>query len=207
MREQTILRHDSSEPAMTLPVDLHTVAALQEVWFGDGLRLRPLQAGDGQRILEILDANPEIRDRVVVAARMHTGEDVLKEIAQAEADPGLIRYVVDEAGRGVSGLVSFWRDDGFFGQEPRMNAYGFGYFLDPARRGKGLISASVGTVMKLATHELSAKEFMAFCEDDNEVSRAVLARLGFEATDYTHAEQTHGWTERLYLRPAGEPRG
>lgn len=181
--------------------DLHEVAPLQEIEIRPGLTIRPLVENDAPRILAILDADPEIRNRVSVASRLHEVEDVSKEIDEIKKDPGLIRYAILD-GENPIGLVSLWRDDGFFGTPPNPDDYGFGYFLDPNERGKGIVTDTVKALMDAAQQNLDVRQFVAFCEADNEESTAVLTKLGFEANGETFTEPTHNWTEYKYVRPA-----
>jgi RimJ/RimL family protein N-acetyltransferase len=98
------------------------------------------------------------------------------------------------------GLISFWRDDGFFGQDANPNDYGFGYFIDPDERGQGLIKDTVLHIMDIAQEHLYVRRFEAFCEDDNPASIGVLTGLSFTPTEDTFGEPTHGWVERRYER-------
>jgi len=181
------------------PEDLHAVAALQEVEIRPGILIRPLQEEHGAGILAILDIDPLIRDRVSVASHLFTQDDIIKEIAAIQSDPGLIRYAILENNNPI-GLVSLWRDDGFFGTPPNPNDYGFGYFIDPEERGKGIVTDTVTQLMATAQQSLYVRQFVAFCEDDNAESVAVLSRLGFEKNGEAFNEPTHGWMEYKYVR-------
>lgn len=181
------------------PQNLHTIPAFQEVKINDELKLRPLIQTDAKRILEILDAEPNIREKVKVASLFHKPEDVAKEIEFYHSDTGLIRYVLLKNEKPV-GMVSFWRDSGFFGTEPNPNEYGFGYFLDPKERGQGLITRAITTLMQLTKENLKVDNFAAYCEDHNEESIAVIKKLGFTPTDDTYPEPTKGWIERKYIK-------
>lgn len=178
-------------------VDLRAQPSLQEVPVREGVILRPMQNADAPGILRILEADPSIRDRVTVASRMHNTEDVQREVAAYQSDDSHIRYVIHEDGNCV-GLVSLWRDTGFFGQEAKPYAYGFGYFLDPAARGKRLVTDSVQALMNTVQTNFRVESFMAFCEDNNVESIAVLQKLGFAPMEKIFPEPTEGWPERLY---------
>jgi RimJ/RimL family protein N-acetyltransferase len=179
--------------------NLHDIPALQSVAVRDGVVLRPLAADDAGEVLRVLEADSAIRHRVAVASKMHRAEDVFAEIENYSQDPTLIRYSLFEDGRYV-GLVSLWNDDGLFGMPPDPHAYGFGYFLDPKARGRGLVTDAIKALMDTATTYLGAERFIAFCEDDNEESIAVLKKLGFLADSETHYDDASGWTARKYTR-------
>lgn len=187
------------------PKDLHSVAALQEVEVRENITLHPLTESHASQLLAILDSDPEIRNRVYVASHLHEVEDVAKEIEESEKDPGLIRYTILD-GENPIGLVSLWRDDGFFGTPPNHDDYGFGYFLDPNERGKGIVTDTVTALMDAVQQNLYVRQFVAFCEDDNAESVAVLRVLGFEKNGEAYPEPTHGWIEYKYVRPPRGPR-
>lgn len=180
--------------------NLYEQPELRKVLVREGCYLRPLEVEDAEEILRILDDDPAIRDRVTVASRMHTIDDVAREVKTYKTDnEGLIRYAIIFDDHCV-GLVSLWRDSGFFGQPLDPDAYGFGYFIDPAMRGKGVVTAAVESLMKQAERLLRVKQFIAYCEDDNLASIAILHKLGFQATDETFSEPNQGWTERKYVK-------
>lgn len=178
-------------------VDLHSQAALQEIEVRPEVVLRPMVIEDAPEILAILDADPSIRDRVSAATGMVNKEGVQDEIDLYRADTGLIRYMIHSHGK-VAGLVSLWRDDGFFGQDAQPHTFGFGYFLDPEQRGKGLVTDSVQKLMDAASSNFRVDSFIAFCEDDNRESVSVLTKLGFAPTDQKFHEPSYGWDERKY---------
>ena len=184
-------------------MNLHDIVALQKIVVRDGLILRPLEVGDSKQLLAILARDPGIRQRVTVASRLVDTSTIEQEIAQIAADEGLIRYVIVQ-GETVIGLISLWRDEGFFGQAPEQGGYGFGFFLDPLARGKGVVTVSLQALMTTCKAVLPVRVFMAFCEDDNPRSSAVLVKLGFELTNEVYGEPTAGWQERKYRLPITE---
>jgi len=166
----------------------------------DGVELRPLQASDAAEILSALEADPEIRKRVTIASRLFTPADVEAEVKRAETtETFLLRFVIVEQGK-VVGMLSFWQDLGYFGYEPAPNTFGFGYFLHPKARGRGLVTDAIVAMMDAAQAELTVDSFIAFCEDDNAASVHVLNKLGLQTTDQTFTEPTTGWTERMYRK-------
>ncbi len=182
------------------PTSLHDIPELKEIHVREGVTLRPLEVEDATRMLEILDTDPSIRDRVSVASRMHSPESVAEQVETYQNDAHTIRYALLEGDRPV-GLVSFWRDiDNPFNAPDNPNDYGFGYFLDPNERGKGLVPDAVQQVMNTAQDVLHVENFIAYCEDNNPESITALTKLGFESTDLTYEEQNNGWVERKYVK-------
>lgn len=179
------------------PINLHSVKHFSEIQIEDNIKLVHLDKVHGARVLEILSDDPSIRDRVTIASRINSLEDLKKQVNAYKKDKGLIRYVLLEDDNPV-GLVSFWRDDGFWG-EKNLDDYGFGFFLDPKARGKGLISKAVKKLIDITPKHLQVRQFVAFCEDDNSASVKVLKKLGFEPTDQVMTEPKKGWIERKYV--------
>lgn len=165
----------------------------------DGVMLRPLESADASELLAILGADPSIRERVGVASRLYTVEDVAKLLEDESGDEELVRYVIVE-NDSVVGMVNFWRAGEFFGDKAEPDDYGFGYFLAPSARGRGLVTDSLSAVMATASAELDVKRFIAFCEADNAASGAVLRKAGFEKTDMQWKDDEHGWVEQKYTR-------
>jgi RimJ/RimL family protein N-acetyltransferase len=168
----------------------------------EGIVLRPLEKTDAAPILDILDKDPGIRDRVSVASKMHTTEDVAEQVDAYRGDAHLIRYAIVED-ESVIGLVSLWRDiDNPFDAPDNPDDYGFGYFLSPSKRGSGIVTDSVQRLMDTASEHLEIRQFIAYCEKDNKDSIALLGKLGFNLTNVELTEQNTGWVEVKYEKEA-----
>ena len=184
----------------TRPVNLHEIPSLQRIEVRDDILLRPMSVDDAASILQILGADVTIRDRVAVASKIHSPEDVKKEVDAYKNDPHLIRYVIQQD-ESVIGLVSLWRDiDTFPGSPDSPDDYGFGYFLDPNKRGAGIVSESVNRLMEVAQNNLFVRQFIAYCEDDNDASLKVLGSLGFHPTPVKLVFPDTGWAENKFVR-------
>lgn len=191
---------EPATPELGQPTNLHDIPALRMVRVRDDIVLRPLNVYDADSMLGILDADPTIRERVSVAAKMRTPVNVEEQVETSLKDGDLIRYAIVESDTTI-GLVSFWRDiDNPFDAPDNPDDYGFGFFLDPSKRGKGIVTDAVEKIMDLAVQSLEVRQFIAYCEDDNPDSIAVLSKLGFQPTDITLTEQSSGWVERKYVR-------
>ena len=179
--------------------NLQKVSALKKVNVREGVVLRPLEKTDATALLDMLDDDPSIRDRVGVAASMRSRQDVQRVVDKEKADPDIIRYVVLEKEK-VVGMVSFWRAGDYFGDKADPNDYGFGYFLAKSARGKGIVTSCLERLIDIATNNLDVHAFAVFCETDNTASSAVLKKVGFEPTGDTWLEKDHGWLEQKYQR-------
>ena len=182
-----------------MPINLNEIPKLQKIIVSEEITLRPLEEADSKYILDVLARDNSIRDRVTVASRMHTEQDVKDEIQRYKNDDGLIRYAIINNNR-VIGLVSLWRDTGYFGTSPNNDDYGFGYFLDSDYRGKGIISDSLTALITVSRNTLEVRQFVAFCELDNKPSVKVLTKLGFAQTDESFSEPENGWTEYKFVK-------
>jgi len=181
------------------PPNLHRIPALQKIDVRNTLLLRPLESSDATALLNILEKDSSIRKKVTIASRVHSPRDIETEIEMYQKDEGLIRYTLLKNNVPI-GLISFWRDEGYFEKPTSPNDYGFGYFLDPNERGKGLITEAVHCLMDVSKENLHANQFVAFCEDGNHQSIAVLTRLGLKPTNKTFTEPTTGWMEQKYVK-------
>lgn len=179
-------------PSLHLP-------AFETIHVRDGVMLRPLDSADAVELLALLDADPSIRERVGVASGLYDVDDVAALVAKEKEDDELVRYVIVE-NKHVVGMVNFWRAGDFFGDKAEPDDYGFGYFLAPSARGRGLVTDSLSAIMTVASAQLHVTRFIAFCEADNAASGAVLKKAGFEKTAMQWKDDEHGWVEQKYAR-------
>ncbi len=100
-------------------INLHTLPVFSEVIVSVDVKLVPLNVTHGIRILDILQEDPDIRNKVTIASKLHSLEDVETEINTYMNDDGLIRFTLLKKGNPI-GMVSFWRDDGFWGEKISM---------------------------------------------------------------------------------------
>lgn len=173
--------------------------AFETINVRDGVVLRPLLTKDSLELLAILDADPSIRERVGVTSGLHTASDVAKLLAKEKGDDELVRFVIVE-NEHVVGLVNFWRAGEYFGDKAEPDDYGFGYFLAPSARGRGIVTNCLQALMNTASAYLPIRRFIAFCEANNTASGAVLQKAGFEKTDVAWKDNEHGWVEQKYAR-------
>lgn len=180
-------------------INLHEIPELKRIDVDAVTYIRPLQSSDAEAVLAILKADPTIRERVAVAAKMINHQTIEQEVHSYTTSPDLIRYVIVYENT-IVGMISLWSDGGYFEAEPVPNGYGFGYFLDPTRRGKGIISKTIKKLMITMQRVADVEAFLAYCEEDNGPSIAVLTSLGFIPTDKTFIEPQHNWMERRFER-------
>lgn len=182
------------------PQNLNTILALQVINVRKNIKLRPLDIKDAAQLLKILEIDPSIRNHVSIASKINTKDDVAEQAAYYKNDPHLVRYVILENDV-VIGMVSFWRGiNNAFNAPDNPNSCGFGYFLNPCRRGNGIIYDCVNSIMKIAINNLYIKNFIAYCEYNNSKSIKVLKKLGFKRTNINLTEQSNGWLERKYIK-------
>lgn len=161
------------------------------------MRLRLLVPDDASRIYEIFQADPDIQNRVTWTSGLKTLSDI-KERIQKFSDNDELRYAIiyeDE----IVGYIGAWKDKGWFGVT-HPDDYGYGYFCDPLKRGKGIVTDSAKALMANIESVVHVKTFSLYTEDSNLASQAVARKLGFVRTDETYLEPVLGSTERRYIR-------
>jgi len=178
-------------------INLHSISVFSEIIVIENVKLVPLNESHATQILNILSKDPDIRNRVTVASKFHTRKDIKTEIYFYLNNDGLIRFTLLKNNIPI-GIISFWRDDGFWGKK-NLDDYGFGYFIDPEQRGQGLVTRSIKSLIKTALDNLNIRQFVAFCEDNNIQSVSVLKKLGFKPTNEIFSEPNKGWKERKYI--------
>lgn len=168
-----------------------------EIIVRNDLRLRLIVPNDAERIFAIFQADPDIQNRVTWTSGLKTLDDVENRIRKF-ADNDELRYAIvyqDE----LVGYIGAWKDKGWFGTV-QPGDYGYGYFCDPTKRGKGIITDAANALMSSVESVVDVKTFSLYIEDSNPASQAVAKRLGFVRTDETYLEPILGSTERRYIR-------
>lgn len=188
-----------------MPNDWRDLPAFAHMTVRPGLELRRLTSADAGAVLQILTDDPGIRDRVKVVAEATTIDDIQDIADTRQVSPASAHFVIvsDEA---VVGSLSLWRAGEHFGNLPvDPDSFGFGYFLTPTARGRGIIPAVLQVVMETTRQHVPVHSFVAFCEDDNPASSRNLEKAGLQPTPVAFTN-SKGWRERLYERPKTGPR-
>ena len=161
---------------------------------GDGIRLRPLLAGDGEELTLAYARNREhlapwepLRSEEFFTARWQQGH--VDEVLRAVAAGRSCAFVLTDAGGRIVGRVNlsdivrgaFW------------SAH-LGYWIDGAVTGRGTMSRAVQAVCAQARDDLGLHRLQAATLPHNTASQRVLQANGFREI---------GRAER-YLRIAGE---
>jgi RimJ/RimL family protein N-acetyltransferase len=163
----------------------------------DDLGLRLLVPDDAMRIFAIFQADPSIQKTMTWPFRLKTVEDT-KERIQKFNDSEELRYAIIYDGE-LIGYIGIWKDKGWFGTI-QPDDYSYGYFCDPTKRGKGIITDTAKVLMAQVESVVRVKTFSLYIEDSNPASQAVAKKLGFRATDEVYTEPVLGSTERRYIR-------
>lgn len=163
----------------------------------DDIQLRLIVPEDAQRIFEIFQADPDIQNKVTWTFGLKTYDDIRRKVENFH-DKNELRYAILFNGDLV-GYIGCWKDDGWFGVV-HQDDYGYGYFCDPAVRGKGIITDAAKTLMSAVESIADVKTFSLYIEDVNLASQAVAKKLGFARTDETYLEPVLGTIERRYIR-------
>lgn len=168
----------------------------QEIVVDEGTSLRFLMPEDADRVYQIFEADPEIQRRVTWTHGLQGVEEVRDAILNFQKTRS-IRYAIVSDGA-IAGYVGMWSDHGYMDGEDHKGWFGFGYFLDPSYRGKGLVKRATEAMMTKAESVFDVCKWSVYVEDDNESSRAVLSKLGFVATDHIFDEPVMHVQERQW---------
>lgn len=166
-----------------------------------GSSLRILQPKDAEDIFAIVKQDPEISDRVTWMHGVKTQQDVEDRIKDFQKKRSL-RYAIVMAGD-VVGYIGMWPDEGYMDKNVSECTYGFGYFLSPEVRGRGVTHKSLLALMHRAEAVFQVKYWRAYVEDDNQASQAVLRNLGFAPTDGVFDEPVMHTAERCWEKAVG----
>ncbi|MGW7334154.1 GNAT family N-acetyltransferase [Streptomyces sp. NPDC054840] len=171
---------------------------------GDGVEMRGVALGDAAGLAEAFARNRAFMARFEpVRPDAFYTEDGQRERIEgvlAERDAGRIApYVFVETATGAPvGAINL----GSIAYGPLCSG-GVGYWVDPAWHGKGLATAAVAEICRVARDELGLHRVEAGTLVDNLASQRVLAKAGFErfglAPRYLHIDGA--WRDhRLFQR-------
>ncbi len=149
----------------------------------DGFRLRPLDFGDLERLVE-LDRDPEVMRHLTGGAptpRQAYLEEILPRWLAQSSGPGLGFFALETEEAGFVGWLHLRRD--LF--EPAWAE--LGYRLRRAVWGRGLATRAALVLMRRAFDELGFETVSARTVPDNAASRRVMTKLGMtHQGDFTY---------------------
>lgn len=146
-----------------------------QLTISEGLELKRIEEADLPRLFDIIERNPDIRERVAWASKVRAAEDVLPSLQRYSNEDMDGRFVIVGEGDVV----------GYIGIHPsrHVGEYGIGYFLDSAARGRGYVTNAVRSLTEQAKLHLDAEQIYLQIVPDNAASRAVPERLGFHKAE------------------------
>lgn len=153
----------------------------REILTEQGFKLRFLRPEDAEGIYEIFQADPMIQSYVTWTAGLENAEDVRRAIEEFQSKQSLRYAITDEDS--VVGYIGIWKDRGYFTGKPAEGEYGFGYFVDPAERGRGIVTSAAKALTAEAERVFPIEIYSLYIEDGNLASQAVARKLGFGRTD------------------------
>ena len=182
-----------------------TGAMPPEIKVRDDAMLRTMEPEDAGRLMEIFEADPAIQDRVIWTSGLTDEALTSRMIAFRSRFTSMYSLTKDEK---VAGYLGLWEDDeGYFDGIPHPGEYGFGYFIDPAERGNGLVTEAARVLMQAAEETFEVNNYAVYVEDNNPDSQAVLVRLGFkpdEGQAGLFKDPKTGVMERRWEKAPGE---
>lgn len=155
---------------------------------GDGLTLRPVEAGDASALVAI---------RRTPQVSRWWGDDVEEDGWPVDDDPDTIKFVIDVDGV-VSGLVQYSEE-----LDPMYRHAGIDIFLDPQLQGRGLGREAVRT---LARYLFTARGHHRLVIDpaaQNHRAISTYAAVGFRTVgvlrEYERNPDGTGWHDGLLM--------
>lgn len=151
----------------------------------DTIKLRLLVPDDAARIFEILEKDPQIREKFVTWTAGLISENAVREAIEKFQQNRSLRFAIVDGDR-LIGYVGTWSNT------PDGKEYDAGYFIDPKERGKGIVSAATKALIETASKHLPIELFAMYIWDGNEPSKAVARKLGFKPTERIEPELALG---------------
>lgn len=166
----TVMSSMSIPPFTTLPPasfevpDVHVTARL-------------FTADDAANLLTLAVA-PAVKLYVPWAKRvddLESASSAIIEFNNAWKNQIMARYALEKDG-GFIGYCGVWTD-----QKP--DYYEFGFALLPEVRGRGIGTAVIAELIRIAKENMNAKGVIAYVDDTNGASKTVITKLGLVPTE------------------------
>jgi RimJ/RimL family protein N-acetyltransferase len=141
------------------------------------IHLRLFNHGDEEDLLRLVQ-DENVQKYVPWAKRIHdleSARETIDNFTSSWERQVMARYVIDIDGN-FAGYTGLWTD-----KQP--NYYEFGFAVFPELRGQGIGKKVVAEVINIAKTKLQAKGMVAYVDDSNDASKAVVVSFGFSPTD------------------------
>jgi len=141
------------------------------------IHARLFQEGDADDLAR-LASEESVQRYVPWAKRIHdagSASNAIHEFQTAWDRKVMARYCLEDNGR-FMGYAGIWSD-----QNP--DYYEFGFAMLPEFRGQGNGTKVVTELLKIAKEKLGAKGMVAYVDDTNEASKAVVIKHEFRPSD------------------------
>ena len=165
------------------------------IMIDEGLALQRVESDDAEDLFQIIQSAPEIKLNVTWPASVNSVEDTSESIKYLLKEDKFQPYALKENNSTI-GYIGTWKPDN------KQHEIGFSYFLDKNKRGRGYVTRALQRLMQVAKEKLQARMFVVNIIDTNEASKAIAAKLGFEATDKLLKDEVLKAMLRRYERPA-----
>lgn len=135
--------------------------------------LRPLRDGDAAEIFVVIDTQrAHLGPWLPFVAETHRVEQTREVVASMRADASAPVFTIRD-GDAFAGLI------GFKSADLRSRSIEIGYWLREEQQGKGVMTAAVRALCRLAFAELGMHRIFIRCATGNGPSNRIPQRLGF----------------------------
>lgn len=156
----------------------------------DRLFIRAPKIGDGKAVNDAIKASmAELKLWMPFAQELPTPEETEENIRQSVANwinrTGL-RMLIFRKDTG-----EFIASSGFHGIDWDVPKVEIGYWMDTRYTGQGFMTEAVAAQTEYAFSELGVRRVQILCDEDNNASRAVPERLGYELEGIHYFDSLH----------------
>jgi len=158
----------------------------------ENVYLRLLVPDDAAAIFAILQKDPEIAKHYVTWTAGLTNEDEVREAIAKYQESRYFFGII--AGDQLIGYIGTWK----VVSVTDKNEYDMGYFIDPGKRGTGIVTDAARALLEAVSGKLPMGGMALWIWDENEGSKAVARKLGAQPTDITEFDDLLGVADRRW---------
>ena len=160
------------------------------------IHLRLLVPADAAAIFAILKKDPEIQEHFVTwTSGLHSEHEVREAIVKFQETRYFFGIIESET---LIGYIGTWRVADKPDSTPDGQLYDMGYFIDPDKRGSGIVTDAARALIDAVSQKLPVDVMALYIWDENEASKAVARKLGAHPTDILEFDELLGVHDRRW---------
>ena len=162
----------------------------------ENITLRLLLPDDAPAILAILQRDPMIQKHYVTwTVGLKSEDDVRAAISKFQEERYFFGII---EGAQLIGYIGTWKVSEDPKSVPGGQMYDMGYFIDPDKRGTGIMTDAARALIHAIGQKLPVDVMAFYIWDENEGSKAVARKLGARPTDFTEYDDLLQVTDRRW---------